>query len=371
MNYGQFLKKLKQYCINKKIKNEDLVNPLLQPIVKTANIKKEKGDFKGELLYYEISESSRIINNRLDISPKIRDALNIPGIEEKIESAFCKFYDTNIDKTLIGDMIDDFLTAIESDVAFSKKEISCIKSYSNEPEVFLEKIMIKSLKEYNVINNSDNSIIWSNGDNYIRVIEGDIFNYALGRRSKHQRIVVIPVNTTFDTHVSNKLEGNSLPVVSNTTLHGKFLIRVYKSGITEEDIKRRILNDLSVNGLIDSKTDSISLPIGSIATLDFDMATIYLLAVSHFDEHNNAHSSEDEIREAVSCMMDYYDKKGQGYDLYMPLIGTGMSRARLSHQQSFDLIINTLLLNKQQIQGKINVVVQPKVMNNISIRKEL
>ncbi len=369
MNYGQFLKKLKQYCINKKIKNEDLVNPLLQPIVKTANIKKEKGDFKGDLLYYEISESSRIINNRLDISPKIRDALKMPGMEEKIASAFCGFYDANIDKTLIGDMIDDFLTAIETDESFSRKEVSCIKSYSNEPDAFLEKILIKSLKEYNVIINTDDLLIWSNGDNYIKVIEGDIFNYALGRRSKQQRIVVIPVNTAFDTHVSNKLEGNRLPVVSNTTLHGKFLVRVYKSGITEEDIKQRIINDLSVNGLIDSKTDSISLPIGSIATLDFDMATIYLLAVSHFDEHNNAHSSEDEVREAVTCLLDYYDKKGQGYDLYMPLIGTGMSRARLSHQQSFDLIIDTLLLNKEQIQGKINVVIQSKVMNNI--RKEL
>ena len=246
-------------------------------------------------------------------------------------------------------MIDDYLTVIESDGAFSSKEISCIKSCSNEPDVFLEKILIKALKESNVINNIDNSIIWSNGDNYIKVIEGDIFNYALGRRLKHQRIVVIPVNTAFDTHVSNKLEGNNLPVVSNTTLHGKFLIRVYKSGITEDDIKRRIVNDLSVNGLIDSKTDSISLPIGSIATLDFDKATIYLLAVSHFDEHNNAHSSENEIREAVSCMMDYYDKKGQGYDLYMPLIGTGMSRARLSYQQAFDMIVDTILLNKQYI----------------------
>lgn len=370
MNYGQFLKKLKKYCINKKIKNEDLVNPLLQPIVKAANIKKEKGDFKGELLYYEISESSRIINNRLDISPKIRDALKIPEIEDHIASAVCTFYDTNIDKNLIGDMIDDFLTVIESDATFSKKEISCIKSYSNEPEVFLEKILIKSLKEYNGIKNTDDSIIWSNGDNYIKVIEGDIFNYALGRRLKQQRIVVIPVNTAFDTHVSNKLECNNLPVVSNTTLHGQFLIRVYKSGITEDDIKRRIANDLSVNGLIDSKTDHISLPIGSIATLDFDNATIYLLAVSHFDEHNNAHSSKKEIREAISCMVDYYDKKGQGYDLYMPLIGTGMSRARLSYQQAFDMIVDTILLNKYLIQGKINIVVQPEVMNNIKIRKE-
>lgn len=371
MNYGQFLKKLKQYCINKKIRNEDLVNPLLQPIVKTANIKKEKGDFKGDLLYYEISESSRIINNRLDISPKIRDALRKPGMEEKITSSFCDFYDTNIDKNTIGDMIDDYLTTIEHDKSFSKTEVSHIKSYSNEPDVFLAIILIKSLKESNLSDNQDNTIIWSNGDNYIKVIEGDIFNYALGRRMKRQRIVVIPVNTAFDTHVSNKLESNSLPVVSNTTLHGNFLVRVYKSGITEEEIKGRIEKDLAINGLIDIGTGSFSLPIGTIATLDFDSATIYLLAVSRFDEHNNAHSSKEDIREAILCMLDYYDKKGQGYDLYMPLIGTGMSRAGLSYQQAFDLIIDTLLLNKHLIQGKINITVQPKIMNNIKVRKDL
>lgn len=371
MNYGQFLKKLKQYCINRRIKNEDIVNPLLQPIVKTATIRKEKGDFKGELLYYEITESSRIINNRLDISPKIREALKIPGIEDKIISSFRVFYDTNVDKTLTGDMIDDFLTTIEEDKAFSKKEVSQIKTYSNEPDVFLAMILIKSFKESNKINCQDNAIIWSSGDNYVKVIEGDIFTYALGARMKRQRIVVIPVNTAFDTHVSNKLECTNRPVVSNTTLHGKFLVRVYKSGITEDDVKRRIINDLSVNGLIDRETDNISLPIGTVATLDFDSATIFLLAVSHFDENNNAHSTQEDIRDALICMLDYYDRKGQGYDLYMPLIGTGMSRAKLSHQQSLDLIINTLLLNNQLIQGRINIVVQPQVMKTINIRKEL
>ena len=369
MNYGCFLKKLKKYCINRKITNETLVNIPIKQIITTAKIKKEKGGFKGDLLFYEITESSRIINNKLDISPKIKEALNLPGMEEKLTVSFNQFYEKNIDKSKTGDMIDDYLTSIESDSTFTKKEISNIKSFSNEPDIFLTKILIRSLKESNFLENADISVLWCNGDNYVKVIEGDIFNYALGKRLKKPRIVVIPVNTAFDTHVSNKLEGTSIPVVSNTTLHGQFLLRVYKSGSTEFDIRNRIINDLAANGLIKDSTEKIALPIGSIATLDINSATIYLLAVSEFDKYNNAHSSEETIKTSILCLLNHYDRKGQGYEIYIPLIGTGMSRARLTHQQSYNLIVDTLLLNKSILQGKINIVIQREVMKTLNINR--
>ena len=371
MNYGEFLRTLRGYCINKKLKNEILVNEPIEAIIVAGKIKKEKSKNPDELLYYEITEASRIINNKLDISPKIREALRREGIEQIVTDAFEAFYADHIDKNLIGDMIDEFLTRIEGDDSFKKKEISYIKACSNEPHVFLSKILIKSLKEKNLADNIDETVIWSKGNNYVRIIKGDIFTYALGKRSKKERIVVIPVNTAFDAHVSTKLEAENCPLVSRTTLHGELLLRIYKSGITEKELSQRIRNNLRNNGLIKGREKQLNLPIGTIAALEFEPAVIYLLAVSTFDTNNKAHSSKEEIKIAIKAFLEYYDGKGQGYDVYLPLIGTGMSRAYCSNQDSLDLILDVLKENENMLQGKINIVILPDAIKKLDIRRSL
>ena len=47
--------------------------------------------------------------------------------------------------------------------------------------------------------------------------------------------------------------------------------------------------------------------------------------------------------------------------MYIPLLGTGRSRANLSYQDSFDLILDTFMKHKQLLQGKISIVIQPNI----------
>ena len=370
MNYGEFLRKLKPYCINKSINNETLVNEPIGIIVEIAKIKKEKGPSKGDLLYYESTEASRILNNHLELSDKIRDALLLYGMEESVIEEFAAFYETYVDKNKVQDMIDDYLETIRKDSSFQNHELANIEASVEEPYLFMAKILIKSLKEPNYISGCEELTVWSHGDHQIKIVKGDIFTYALGKRTKTKRIVVIPVNTSFDTHVTTKLEDDPNPVVSGNTLHGSLLIRLFKKGISEEQVSERIRNNLLRNGLISQEKQAIDLPIGTIATLDFEKAVFYFLAVSIFDKNNNAHSSRKNIRTAIEKLTVYYDQKGQGYDLYLPLIGTGMSRANLNYQESYDLIVETLLENRNRISGKINIVIQSEVMKTIKIGKE-
>ena len=65
--------------------------------------------------------------------------------------------------------------------------------------------------------------------------------------------------------------------------------------------------------------------------------------------------------------MVYYDRCGQGDPMAIPLLGTGMSRAYLSYQDSFDLIRETILANKQLIQGKVFIVATPEAYEQILI----
>lgn len=370
MNYGEFLRKLKPYCIIKSISNETLVNEPIEIIIERAKLKKEKGASKGESLHYEMTEASRILNNHLELPDKMREALELFGMEESIIEEFDAFYEIHINKNKVKDMIEDYLTAIRIDPSFQKYELENIESYAEKPSLFLAKILIKSLKEPNYIDNVKELTVWSSGIRSVNVVKGDIFNYALGKRSKEKRIVVIPVNTSFDTHVATKLENDPNPLVSNKTIHGNLLIRLFKRGLSEEQVSERIRKNLLRNGLISEYSQEIALPIGTIATLDFEKAVFYFLAVSIFDENNNAHSSREDIRTAIEKLIIHYDQKGQGYDLFLPLIGTGMSRANLNFQESYDLIVSTLLENKNRISGKINIVIQPEVMKTIKIGKE-
>lgn len=365
MNYGNFLQRLKPYCINKSIKNETLVNEPIAIIIEKARIKKEKGASKGDPLYYEITEASKIINNKLELSDKIRDALELYEMEKCIIEEFDAFFDAYINKSIVHDMVDEYLEAIRNDLSFQKHELEDIECCIENPSLFMAKILIKSLKEPNYIDNTENLTIWSSGNRCINVIKGDIFTYALGKRTRKKRIVVIPVNTSFDTHVTTKLEEVASPLVSNNTLHGKLLIRLFKKGLSEEQIVERIKNNLLINNLISENNQKLDLPIGTIATLDFDKAIFYFLAVSKFDENNNAHSSKEDIRKAINNLIAYYDQKGQGYNLYLPLIGTGMSRANLNYQESYNLIASIFLENKKRISGKISIVIQPEVIKNI------
>lgn len=367
MNYGEFLRVLKKYCINKSINNEILVNEPIEIIIEKAKIKKSKGNSKGEQFYYESTEACRIINNKLELSDKIRSALQMINIEEEIIDKFDTFYENYIDKSKTKSMIDEFLLLIKEDDAIQKYEYIDIKKVRNNPSLFLAKLLISSLKQPNLKRNICDKIIWQNGNSSLEIIKGDLFTFALGKRMKKKRIVVIPANTTFTTTVSTNLEKDKIQTVSTNTIHGSILTRLKKSGINEEEISQRIYNNLFNHGLINDLNVNISLPIGSIAAVDINQVTLYFLAISKFDKYNNAHSSKDELQKAIIKLLHYYDKYGQGYNLYLPLMGTGMSRINLSYQDSLDLITSTLLENKNLIHGKISIVIQPNVIDTINL----
>lgn len=121
--------------------------------------------------------------------------------------------------------------------------------------------------------------------------------------------------------------------------------------------------------LYQKKEDLQEYPVGTTVIIEETKAIFYLLAVSVFDENNIAHSSTEEIKRAIKYLLEFYNENGQGYKLYMPLIGTGRSRAGLDFQESYDLIINTLLDNESFIQGSINIVIRPEVYRTLELNR--
>lgn len=224
------------------------------------------------------------------------------------------------------------------------------------------------------------SRLWSKGKNQLYAMYGDLLKYAFKTSEKYRRIIVIPVNDTFETIVESGGEKISKPLIAASSLHGIWIEKIKQHlSISHEDLNDRILKNLELNGYKPSKTytrqekergNLLSFPIGTIAAIDGDNnTTFYLLAISTFDKDNNAISSKSDIKISVECLLDYYNKKGQGESLYLPLLGTGISRANISHEQSLKYIKYTVLSTDEKINGCITVIVYTKDEDKVSIYK--
>ncbi len=102
----------------------------------------------------------------------------------------------------------------------------------------------------------------------------------------------------------------------------------------------------------------LQFPIGSISVIEEKNAVFYLLAISEFDETNTAHTTPAALRIAIQSLLSFYDHHGQAAPIYLPLVGTGRSRAGLSYVESYMLIIDQIMGMKDNLQGNIHIVAQ-------------
>ena len=191
-----------------------------------------------------------------------------------------------------------------------------------------------------------NYLIWDNGDGKINICYADIMKLGFPKKDKTKKIVVIPVNTCFDTIVDENLSLYDKPLVSPTTVHGLWVKNMIKHGFQVSDIDSAIDNYLSLKGIM---------PIKELSEQEkkrgkrkcFENGTIVVV-----EGKNN---------------IEFYDINVQGYQMYITLMGTGRSRAGLTHYDSLQITKSVLSLYNEKIHGTINIVVYQKDRNKVSI----
>lgn len=350
MNTGELLRELKPYLNYAKYSNERFLNDILRCIVDTGNVLDQNGD----PFYFDKSYTSKIINNHSRIPPEILEAAMDEELLFEIYQEFSLFYDSHINHKKSDDMRKTLSDIINADTDFTHSDKTDLLSEPDNKR-FLFTLLMNTLFVKNDIAISSGINIWKKGNSYIQAVYGDIFKYAFSNRRKRKNIVVIPVNTRFDTHLATKLENAVHPMVSSETIHGEWLLRVEKQMGRIDDIPERIQKDLRYRGCICN--EEAEYPIGTIAVVDIGNTCFYLLAISNFDECNRAKSTPECIEQAVNKLLDFYDRNGQGYEIYIPLLGTGRSRAGMSFQESFDLIKQEALNRADSFHGKISIVI--------------
>ena len=208
--------------------------------------------------------------------------------------------------------------------------------------------------------------IWANGPSSLTVTEGDLFGFASAEEvGPLKRIAVIPVDADFTTQITTSLEELDGGGISPKSVHGKWLLSLIAGGMSRAEIDERIISVLRRQGL-----DGHGIPIGTVSVVDLGTVAYYLLAVSRLDEGGNARSSKADIDLALSRLVDFYDRHGEGYPLYLPLIGTGLSRAHLSITESYEAIRKVFTNNRDKVHGNVSLVVLPDSWDELGIDDE-
>lgn len=350
------VKTVKNYALDSSVTDEEFLNAFLDPYVSAGRIKG-----RGGISYYlDAPRTSRLLSGKADVPKALKKALPRYGIVKATARGMSLFVSDYLDEDCCSSLVEDVLSLFSSNGA-GGNEIPCdLLGARGDLALFLSISLVRALKECNLA--SDKFEVWRDGTGSFSIEVGDLFSKGFGRRRNTKNIVVIPVNSGFDTEVSRKLDLADCPVVSETTLHGQWLMRMYKSGESADSISKRIEGNLSGRGVkpIFQEGTRVRYPIGSVAILENERAVFFLLAVSDFDEENNAQSSRDLIKESILSMLDIYDKRGQGLDLYLPLLGTGLSRAGLTSDESCGLVAETIRGKRESIRGGITLVIRPE-----------
>lgn len=205
--------------------------------------------------------------------------------------------------------------------------------------------------------------VWADGPSSLTVIEGDLFDlvYRSGE-TLSKGIAVVPVDSAFSTETSRHLEALDKCGISENTLHGKWLLKLMSEGMSREELDWRINAVLKKQGLTGGGN-----PIGTVSVIDVGATAYYLLAVSSMDENGNAQSSLDDVRQALTSLVGFYDRHGQGYPLYVPLVGTGLSRAHMSSMESYEAISDVFTSNRERIHGDVFIVVLPGIWDELGM----
>jgi len=295
-----------------------------------------------------------------DVPNALRRALAGLNIEKRIVNCVKDFLTDCIDAESISTMFQELRRLYYDDEVQNVEHQNRITSeYTLNSFVYL---YLEAIRVSNILTakKQDHSV-WSRGVNKIFLIEGDLFAFGFGNRKKKKNIVVIPVNTRFDTRISWEKDHTQYPLVSEQTVHGAWLRRWEDSGHSLEDLSRSIATQMETSLVKANGAYSY----GTIATVEYQKAIYYLLAISEFDSENRAHSSPEIIEQSVVALLKHYDVYGQGCPMYIPLLGTGRSRAELSYFQSYKLISKTMIEHSQHVQGQIYIVATKEAMREI------
>lgn len=291
--------------------------------------------------FVESTSSSRIMTNEYDVPYSIRRS--VANIEKSdLVNRLDSYFKDKLNSSLVSQLKEKMKSEIDASPLsndFKASLSSCKNDYEYIDKVALCAIYTDNRKRYE-------RVIIDNNKFYVDIISGDLISMSLNKKlCKSFKISVIPVDDNFTMKLDSK--GEDSPLISKDSLHGKFIDRMNRLGYTSNKIKT---NTKRIN-----KGDNFE--IGKFA---YGQTEFWFLPISHLGKRNKAESSMDTIIKAMNAVIDEYDIAGQGYPLYMPVLGTGRSRVFKSNEEAIRFITQKISTKSSFLSGTMHIVIYKK-----------
>lgn len=221
-----------------------------------------------------------------------------------------------------------------------------------------------------VLCSNKNTVFITKTNHKIVVQYGDMYSPdVIEKGYQGRRNVIVSVNRCFDTIVDDNL-------VSSSTQHGRVMKDLYQSKMYDEVTLNKVLQQ-SLNGnqyealkSADKPEGNLKrYPCGTVAELRIsNELTYFFLGLSTYDNHLTASTTKEEYILAFQKLIEFCNARSQGYPVVLHLMGTGLSRANISHKEALIYMISALRINMDIINCDFHIVVWEEMKDKISIK---
>lgn len=219
------------------------------------------------------------------------------------------------------------------------------------------------------LHSSKEVTILSEDDVKVVVKYDDLMRIAFPKEKKSEKIVVIAVNRCYDTVVNDN-------IIHKGSVHGQFLDRIAPTSNKRIKLDFEIdkslkefgykYKELTENDKREGKRKRY--PLGSVARIKGENGvTFFLLALTQFDIDCVAHCNKHQYFDCILKLFEYYDKHGQGKELFLYPMGTAMSRTGLSKKEALKSVVLLTAISKNYLKTKTTIVVDKRFKNEILI----
>lgn len=179
-------------------------------------------------------------------------------------------------------------------------------------------------------------------------------NISFGNLFSKKGIVVIPVNEFFDTLVDDH-------VIAHNTIHGQFVDNYFSDNIDVLDsmISQALQNRAPAQQRYQrDHAKLVPYPIGTCIDIVHNGITFVLFVLTHFNEQDVAYLERKDFGRAIDMLMDHLHDISNDRPVYMPIIGTGMSKMQRSHQRVITYFLDCIdFANTASLPAGLNIVV--------------
>lgn len=214
-------------------------------------------------------------------------------------------------------------------------------------------------------------ILDAGNEHHVYLQYGDVFSEKEVLRSNCRRSIVIPVNRCFDTIIDDDL-------ISSNTLHGIAMKRLYADGtFTKETLNDKIKEYLKDRKIKPEKTlNKISkrsgnlerYPVGTVAEVNVsEKVNYFFFGLTWFDQQLHANTSIEDYVLASIRLLEFCNKRSQGFPVVIPLIGTGAANTQRDAQLMLEFFVKLIKMNKVLINCDIHIVIKDGCKDEIGI----